>query len=207
MYDSEIRRILHDEVLARALEDRACVVVEELGIAGNKARIDLALLNEESWTGYEIKGSRDTLRRLDRQAVVYGWIFDRMWLVCTTKHVEKALIKVPDWWGVLEVAEEGKARVVREAESNPRVEPFRIAKMMWRDEAKDAAVYLGVAQGVRSKSRNTLCQRLANTQSLETIREEATKAIRARGDWRSKHKGEPKQPAISADKHGLVVAR
>src|SRR4051812_32014446 len=64
--DSEIRAALHRKALRAFHHCNDTLVIDELGIAHAKARIDVAVING-CLHGFEIKSAADTLTRLPRQ--------------------------------------------------------------------------------------------------------------------------------------------
>ncbi len=68
--DVEIRSALHRKMLRPSHRCAKTLVIDELGLAHGKGRVDVAVLN--GWLhGYEIKSSKDTIRRLDSQIALY----------------------------------------------------------------------------------------------------------------------------------------
>jgi len=61
--------------------------------------------------GFELKSERDTLARLEDQAELYSQVFDRMTLIIAKRHLEKAVPKIPRWWGIIAAQFQGKAIV------------------------------------------------------------------------------------------------
>jgi hypothetical protein len=59
-----------------------------------------------------------------------------------------------------------------------------IAQLLWRDEALRALDSLGAANGVRSKPRHVLWERLCEVTELNELRTIVTTAITARQGWR-----------------------
>src|SRR4051794_29813491 len=74
------------------------LVIPELGLATQRARVDIAHVSTEL-RGFEIKSSRDDLDRLVHQERAFSATFEQMTLVASSGHVGPALAKVPAWWG------------------------------------------------------------------------------------------------------------
>ena len=68
--DIEIRSALHMKYLRRVRANPQTIVIDELGLAHAKSRIDVAVING-SIHGYEIKSAKDTLDRLAAQIDIY----------------------------------------------------------------------------------------------------------------------------------------
>src|SRR5688572_19542885 len=123
--DSEIRHALRVRHL-RHLSTRAdTIIVDELGLAHAKGRVDVAVING-CIHGYEIKSPRDKLNRLDSQIELYRRTLHKLTLVAARKHVPEVLDRVPEWCGVLEVKQGSRGGVsfdvCRDASPNPEVD-------------------------------------------------------------------------------------
>lgn len=70
------------------------VVASEYVLGTNGRRVDLALLGA-SFVGVEIKSDYDSLNRLSDQIAVYQHCFDRVIVVCGSKHVDQCLTELP----------------------------------------------------------------------------------------------------------------
>lgn len=186
MRDRDVR-----ESVWRWLEDAHAgdpdtLMLDELGILNGATRIDIAVINSEI-EGYELKSERDTLERLPQQRDLYNKALDRVSLVVAENHCAAAIDLVPDWWG-LAIARKSKDRVVvtreRLPKLNPALDATTLASFLWRDEALAILERHEVAQGVRSKPREALYQRLAEALDLDTVRFEIRTALKARSSWR-----------------------
>lgn len=159
--------------------------MDELGLAG-EVRVDVAVLNG-SFSGFEIKSERDTLKRLPKQVEVYSKILDYMTLVVADRHLEHALEQVPGWWGVLTArATDSGVRLSRHRQGlpNPGVEAAFLATLLWRDELLAALEDRGLVKGFRSKPANTLRARLVEHLSGEEVSELVREQLKARTNWR-----------------------
>src|SRR4051812_12498776 len=97
--DREIRDGLLQRLRARYCGAIDTALVEELGMCRGQVRIDVAVVNG-CLHGYEIKSDRDSLRRLRGQVAIYGRVLDRASLVVGTRHLDDAIVAVPEWWEV-----------------------------------------------------------------------------------------------------------
>lgn len=77
-------------------------IVDELWVPVSNERADVAVIGR-GMDGFEIKTERDTLKRLPRQMVAYGRLFDRCTAVVAERHREHAEDVLPDWWGLTTV--------------------------------------------------------------------------------------------------------
>jgi hypothetical protein len=184
--DLDIRQALRRRLLAEHGDDPDTIVVEELGVFQGACRIDLAIVNG-ALTGLEIKSERDTLDRLPTQSQAYGRVFDAVTLVASERHLRHVKTIVPRWWGI-DVASPSEDSVVietvRRARSNPKVDPYAVAQLLWRDEALELLTEFGLDGGLRSKPRPALWLALANGVPLADLRLRVRCALRSRPIWR-----------------------
>lgn len=166
----------------RARQSRARFV-KEMGMNHGAARIDLAVI-DATLDGYEIKSAHDDLRRLGGQAVAYGQVFDRLTLVGTERHLERASSEVPSWWG-LTIVDVGRSSVhsVRPADSNPAADPSSIARLLWRSELDG---YFESRTGRRpSGATPALRERLVAETSPAEVRALVRQCLTTRTSWRA----------------------
>lgn len=166
-------------------------VIEELGLCQAEVRVDIAVIDRRI-TGWEIKSAADTLTRLPAQAAVYNRVFDRMWLAADQRHLTRAATLVPSWWGlaVIEVAEPSrcKLKTVRPSRLNREVDLRSLVQLLWRDEAYDELVQLGLADGLRRATRTELWAALAEASprhiSRTGLQARVRARLKARAGWR-----------------------
>lgn len=187
MNDRDIRIALKAEFMQRFTKDDDTFLLEELGIRHGLARIDLVIMNHQLH-GYEIKSDLDSLKRLPSQIMAFSSVMDRMTLVVGYKHAYDALIIVPEWWGVrLAEKKRQNGTVVfseaRPARNNPKVDPYAVASLLWRNEALAILDEAGVANGVRSKRRRELYKRLVDLIDPDSLRFKIRQALRSRKEW------------------------
>jgi hypothetical protein len=176
--DRDVRSLLKRHLAAT--HGPATVVLDELGLCQGDVRVDVAAVNGEL-SGFEIKSPADSLARWPKQRRVYSKVVDRAWLVAP----EKALVKAaaPDWWGLIRIVETAHQlglRVVREAALNPRLDPYSLARLLWRDEALEALAAFGLDRGVRTKRRTLIWRRLADQVALDDLRRAVRAALKVR---------------------------
>jgi hypothetical protein len=189
MRDRDIRSNLRRELeRAHRIYASETLLIDELGLCQGHARVDVAVVNG-SLSGYEIKSEKDTLQRLPHQVEIYSRALDFVTVVASDAHVEKTMTLVPDWWGLIGAfyADDGDIafRIVREAEPNPALDAFSVAQLLWRSEALLALKDLGVEKGMTTKPRRALWQILAESQSLDDLRQCVRNALKVRVGWRS----------------------
>jgi hypothetical protein len=186
MRDHDVRIALRQHLDVEHAGDASTRIIEELGLC-EEARVDFAVVNG-SLTGFELKSERDTLTRLPRQAATYNRVFDYVHLVAAENHIKHARAVIPAWWGiVLAVPTSGLAvglRTKRAAKKNPAVDPTAIVQLLWRDEALAILERIGADQGIRSKPREMVWDRLVDAVTLATLQCEVRNVLKARRGWR-----------------------
>jgi hypothetical protein len=187
MTDGDIRHALRANLLEQHRGDRSTILIEELGLRHGAVRADVVVVNG-LLHGFEIKSDLDTLRRLPRQVEYYSSVLARATLVVGYRLLDRALTLLPGWWGVI-LAKPGKEihvelDPIRRAEENPQLSPLALAKLLWREEALTALRYAGAADGLSSKPRAHLYQRLADTTDLRCLQSLVCAALKARTSWR-----------------------
>ncbi len=187
MWDADVRSALH-AVLSRshAKELETTRFVDELGLAG-EVRVDVAVLNG-TFSGYEIKSARDTLRRLPKQVEIYSKILDHATLVVADNHLDHAIDLLPPWWGIITASAAEMVvtlSTLRPVQANPDIDKSYLATLLWRDEALSALAARGLDAGVRSKPNIRLWGRLADSLSVDELRDLVRNQLKARSNWRA----------------------
>lgn len=185
MRDPEIRLALDESLRALAGDDPDTIIRHELGLEEGRRRIDVAVLNG-SLSGWEIKSDADTLTRLAGQADAYARVFDYVSLVTTERYLDKAMAKLPAWWGVLVAAPEGDAAVigeVRAAEANDSVQALSLVQLLWREEAMSILRDMGAARGLSGKARWFVWNRLVDEVTLPELKDLVRRQIKERPEW------------------------
>lgn len=77
-------------------------VINEFTIENYSRRVDLALIKNNELHAYEVKSEYDSLRRLEGQVLKYSEYFDKITVVLSRKHIQKALHKLPSYIEVIE---------------------------------------------------------------------------------------------------------
>jgi hypothetical protein len=185
MHDSDVRGALRGW-LAEKYAGPSTRFVEEMGIWSGSVRIDMAVINGRIH-GFEIKSERDTLSRLEGQADLYSQVFDRVTLVAAHKHISKAEIKIPTWWGIARASVGlGGAivfKVVRQAKQNPKILPLQVARLLWRAEALDILQRRGLSRGYKSRTADEIFSHLAESLSMKELSQEVRTILKRREGW------------------------
>lgn len=187
MRDGDIRAALHDRLGADHGREPDTRFVDELGVCGT-VRVDVAVING-TFSGYELKSDRDTLRRLPTQVDVYSKVLDHATLVVGERHLahEETLALLPNWWGVI-VARQSSAGVTLEETRPPiwndNVDPAALSRLLWREEALAELARRGLDLGVRTRPRWIIAERLASQVPVEELRAAVRHCLKTREGWR-----------------------
>lgn len=186
MRDLDVRRALHNSLGQGITSSDDTLVVDELGLCGS-VRVDVAVVNG-ILSGYELKSERDSIRRLPQQAEVYSRVLDHAVLVAAERHIPAARKLIPRWWGITSAvwSDDGSLdlRTIRQPKMNPRIDPYSLAQLLWRDEVLEELTIRGLAAGYRSKPRIELWNRVADTVGLDELRQIVRDRLRQRPRWR-----------------------
>ncbi len=187
--DADIRFALHAKRLRRAKSRPDTLVIDELGLAHARSRIDVAVING-CIHGYEIKSAKDNLDRFATQIDIYRQTLQKLTIVAAPKHVAGVMSHTPEWCGVI-VAEQGPRggisfQVLRSAAANPEIDPVMMAHLLWRDEVIELLDQAGYAPKDLRRPRKQLYEMLCEAMTLREI----TASIRAfmvqRQTWRDR---------------------
>lgn len=185
--DSDIRLALHTKRLRRLKAHPDTLVIDELGLAHAKSRIDVAVING-CIHGYEIKSGKDTLDRLATQIGIYRQTLQKLTFVAAPKHVEVIMTHAPGWCGVI-AAEQGPRgaisfHVVRNAAANPDIDPVMMAHLLWRDEVIHLLGRAGYAPKDLRRPRKQLYELLCEVMTLREITGAIRCVMAQRQTWR-----------------------
>jgi hypothetical protein len=187
--DIDIRRALYAKRLRRAMAQPDTLVIDELGLAHARSRIDVAVING-CIHGYEIKSAMDSLDRLTIQIDIYRQTLQKLTIVAAPKHVGGVMAHAPEWCGVIS-AEQGPRgginfQVLRNAVTNPELNPVMMAHLLWRDEVIELLGQAGYAPKDLRRPRRQLYEMLCEAMPIREI----TASIRAfmvhRQAWRDR---------------------
>ncbi len=179
-----IRDALREVVLAQTHGARDAV--DEFWVPLSHERADIAVIGR--WMdGFEIKTERDTLRRLPRQALAYGRLFDRCTVVVAQRHRDQAAELLPDWWGITTVHVNGSVEFspVRPPRRNPGVNPETLVRLLWREEAMAALQHFGRAPDPRA-TRGSMWRELLHATTLTELRSVVRRAVVSRDPARAR---------------------
>lgn len=187
--DATIRSALHAKRLQRLKSQSDTLIIDELGLAHARSRIDVAVING-CIHGYEIKSAKDNLDRLTAQMAVYRRTLQKLSLVVAPKHLPGTLSHAPEWCGVI-AAEQGPKggisfHALRRAEPNPDIDPVMMAHLLWRDEVVDLLDRSGYAAKDLRRPRRQLYEMLCEAMTLREIAASIRTFMKQRRTWRDR---------------------
>jgi len=185
--DADIRRALHTKRLRQLRARSDTLVIDELGLAHAKSRIDVAVING-CIHGYEIKSAKDTLDRLATQIDIYRQTLQKLTIVAAPKHVAGIMTHAPEWCGVI-AAEQGPKggiafHVLQNAVANPDIDPVMMAHLLWRDEVIELLDRAGYAPKDLRRPRKQLYEMLCEAMTLPEITASIRSFMVQRRTWR-----------------------
>jgi len=185
--DSNIRSVLHSQRLRRQNSCPDTLVIDELGLAHARSRVDVAVISGYIH-GYEIKSSQDSLDRLVNQINIYRQALQKVTIVTAHKHLPKVLSGVPGWCGVIEAVPGVRSGIrllpVRPAQPNPDIDPVVLAHLLWRPEVIKLLSGVGYAQKELRGSRKHLYEMLCEVMTLREITVAIREFMMQRRSWR-----------------------
>lgn len=182
-----IRAALRKRYLRRHRTQHDTLILDELGLAHARGRIDLAVIGRYVH-GYEIKSAEDTLVRVPRQLDIYRLSLHTLTFVVASQHVSKVRATVPDWCGIVDVSLGPRGgyhfHCVRRARRNPDLDPFVLAHLLWRGEAQAALAGLGASSRDLRASRKDLYRLLLESVSVPELTSLIRQSMIQRRAWR-----------------------
>lgn len=180
--DQEIRSSLINNLSLRYQNVPEAIVIEELGLCQGRVRVDVALVNG-NLHGFEIKSDRDKLVRLERQVEYYSRVLSRVTLVVGMRHVDKAALIVPSWWGILTAKPSPRGVAFnqrRKGRQNPSPDARALVELVWLDEALQLLEARNAVRGFRGKPRSLVWDRVCELYSISEINAFACARLKAR---------------------------
>jgi len=170
MNDLDIRKSLLRRFMTRKLFELSSVM-EEVSVSNGCARADVVLAGKKLEC-FEIKSELDSLKRLTQQGWHYGRSFNEVTLVAATKHLGKAILSIPLWWGIIEVSTDGKLSQHRKASNNPDIKSHGLAEMLNREEGISLLSDYGITKGIAKLSNKNIhneVSQLCDTNELNKL--------------------------------------
>jgi len=187
MNDAEIRQNFHRKRLRWQHAQENTLVIDELGLNHGKCRADIAVVNGHL-IGYEIKGNKDSLRRLEEQVKSYNAVFDKVSIVVGDRYIDSIQGHIPKWWGVIVTVRGSKGainfKIIRKAQKNKNVEPISVAKLLWRNEAIEILQKKKLPKKILRQPRMVLYEYLVDILSMGELRKVVRNCLKMRRNWR-----------------------
>jgi len=185
--DNEIRKAFHAKRLAAHHQHPDTIVIDELGVAHGKNRIDIAVVNG-CIHGYEIKSSKDNLSRFSSQLESYTQCFERLSVITAENHIDDVFEQTPDWCGII-LAEKGSRggisfSTIRRDKRNPEVDLFAMAHFLWKNEAIRILKSLGADKNMLRGTRANLYENLSNMITAPELSLKIKRFFMSREEWR-----------------------
>jgi hypothetical protein len=187
--DADIRSALHAKRLRRVKSLPNTLVIDELGLAHSRSRIDVAVING-CIHGYEIKSAKDNLDRFATQIDIYRQTLQKLTLVVAPKHIAGILSHAPEWCGVIAVERGPRGginfQVLRNATANPEINPVMMAHLLWRNEVLELLDQAGCAPKDLRRPRKQLYEMLCEAMTLREITASIRVFMAHRQTWRDR---------------------
>lgn len=187
--DTDIRAALHAKRLKRLKHRPDTLVIDELGLAHARSRIDIAVING-CIHGYEIKSATDTLERLTTQVGIYSQTLQKLTFVAAPRHIRGIERHAPGWAGIISAEQGPRGGITfnegRRATANPLVDPVMIAHLLWRDEVLDLLGRIGYAPRELRRPRKQLYALLCEAIPLADIIASIRTFMVQRRAWRDR---------------------
>lgn len=187
--DSDLRSAAFQRLLAHACACPDTLVLNELGLSHGASRVDIAVINGHI-RGVEIKAEADSLERLPRQVAAYGQVVDRATLIASDRHLPAALGMLPDWWGVIAAKRAANGAIVfrrvREEHLNRATDPISVARLLWREEVRQALEVMGCDARLLRSPRAVLYAELARRMPKTRLAAMVRSTLKTRENWRDR---------------------
>ncbi len=182
--DFEIREKLIANIKSRNRHHHR--IIEELCICDGEVRADVVLANG-TLQGFEIKSDLDSFTRLARQIESYDKTFEKNTLIVGEKHLEKALVVVPEHWGIYLASKyrngNVKIKIVRKPKKNPYLDVESLSSLLWNDEIK-MLLRKNKVGGYSKKNRHQLIELMIQSLSFTELRNFTIDTLKTRIGWR-----------------------
>jgi len=169
LLDKDIRKIFTAHHLKRYPKSN---LLSEVRINNGLAIADFVSIGVTSIHGYEIKSDKDKIVRILKQSKSYDVVFNKISLITTYTHYEKALDTIPPYWGIIIVGNNPKNKVhyYRKAVNSPFFSKEKALSTLWRDELLNILFKKNIDEksknrASRSKLIDTLCNNLSATET------------------------------------------
>jgi hypothetical protein len=185
--DLEIREAFHAKRLVSHHDHPGTMVIDELGVAHGKNRIDIAVVNG-CIHGYEIKSSKDNLTRFSSQLESYAQCFEKLSFIAAENHIQELKRQTPEWCGII-LAEKGTRGAInfstlRRSKKNPEVNVIAMAHFLWKKEVIEILQGLGAENVMLKGARASLYENLSKMITVDELSLKIKNSFLNRNDWR-----------------------
>ncbi|MDR9497981.1 MAG: sce7726 family protein [Hydrogenovibrio sp.] len=141
--ECHIKSLVLEKLIKSGFSKNETTLISELTLNNFSRRVDLAVINKESFIGFEIKSEYDSLKRLEGQLSTYSAYFDKVIVVASTKHINNILESVPKNIGIWEVRD-NKIIIKRKGIKKYTKNKKNLIQLMRVDELKKLARSLNI---------------------------------------------------------------
>ncbi|ESE40039.1 sce7726 family protein [Shewanella decolorationis] len=139
------------------------VVSSEFPFQFGERRADLALLNSDYLTAFEIKGARDKVSRLSYQIESYKKFFDFCFVVCEPSNLASVREVTPREIGIL-IADIDGIKHIRHSKHFKRHDKMMLTSVLSVQKLNS------LTKGKYLRSKHELCEYISKNNSLDLIR-------------------------------------
>jgi len=187
MTEEQIRADIRAQLITLFSADETALIVEEMEVCSGSARIDMAVICDRL-IGIEIKGPRDSLDRLPRQASQYSKCFDQVVLVVDSQLAQGAIALIPSWWGVVigTIGCDGyRYQIARRPRKNKLVDVNSVLSLLWKNEMEILLNNFIPKRLPKSASRKRMRDQLVLGAQADKLKQAGVALLRMRKEWRS----------------------
>ncbi|MEQ1298472.1 sce7726 family protein [Acinetobacter radioresistens] len=129
--EPQLKVLIINHLIAKGLIDKNDTLINEFNIGDFSRRVDLALIKENGIFAYEIKSDGDTLLRLKDQVDKYLEYFDKVTVITTPRHTQKALLLIPNNVALLELDDKtNDVRVIKKGKFIKAADKLSMIQLM-----------------------------------------------------------------------------
>ncbi|MBJ6752695.1 sce7726 family protein [Geomonas anaerohicana] len=157
-------------------------VIDELTINNGNAIADVVCIYKHTHC-FEIKGDGDNLDRLKRQVQFYNSTFSRITIVTTARHIKKAKLVVPEFWGIILIDNTNSGPTIRyhrKSRRNSLIQKEDSLYVLWKKELIYLAEKHHLKHVNKNRTRKDIAMVIANSLPINTIEEEIASVLTQR---------------------------
>lgn len=140
-------------------------IIEELSVANGSAIADIVSVSNSTHC-YEIKGETDKIERVIKQSKYYDLAFNKITLITTHNHIEKAFSLSPSHWGIIEAIYSHKDNRIkfiyhRKSKNNIHMDKFTAIQTLWKREMLNASKKMGISFLKKEENRDFIAKKIS----------------------------------------------